>query len=41
MHFIGIHIGLRINTIKPQGQPGDPGKKKKKQKEYVNPEDDN
>ncbi|MCW3127061.1 MAG: hypothetical protein JWO03_2719 [Bacteroidetes bacterium] len=41
MHFIGIHIGLRINCIKQQDPSADPAKKKKKQKEYVNPEDDN
>ena len=37
MHFVGLHIGYRFNTAKPE----DAKASKKKQKEYVSPEDDN
>lgn len=39
MHFVGLHIGVRIGCIKVQ-DPNAPDAKKKKKKEYVNPEDD-
>ena len=41
MHFVGIHIGMRFNTIKQPGQDDGKTTKKKKKKEYVNPEEDN
>jgi hypothetical protein len=42
MHFIGLHIGVRVNCIKQQDPNAPPATtKKKKKKEYVNPEEDN
>jgi hypothetical protein len=41
MHFIGLDIGIRISTMKQQDPNAPASKKKKKQKEYVNPEEDN
>ncbi|MBS1684689.1 MAG: hypothetical protein JSS76_08045 [Bacteroidetes bacterium] len=40
MHFIGLHIGVRIGCIKVQDPGATGATKKKKKKEYVNPEDD-
>lgn len=37
MHFVGLHAGIRIGCIR---QAADPSGKKKKKKEYVNPEED-
>lgn len=40
MHFIGLHVGVRIGCIKLQDPAAPDAKKKKKKKEYVNPEED-
>jgi hypothetical protein len=39
MHFLGINIGLRFNVTKLK-QENDKNPKKKKKKEYINPEED-
>ncbi len=39
MHFIGLHVGIRIGCIK-QVDSSAPANTKKKKKEYVNPEEE-
>lgn len=40
MHFIGLHVGVRIGCMRLDDPTTPDGRKKKKKKEYVNPEEE-
>ena len=40
IHFLGLHVGIRIGCIKVMDPNTPADAKKKKRKEYVNPEED-